>query len=357
MSISSAPETDKPVLTIQAGDRRARIIGSEGGIVFIREEIGTPTGRFGAKLLMSDGPVGAALSCIVERVAGSDAPERFGYRVIAPANALQVIARIARDEGRRRFRHALALERLPNRRTSRHVVQKRKSRRLNVGFMVATVVLAFVVGFELNSRLFTFTADVARVAAGGEVVKAEKGGRVVFLTDKRDVQAGEPVFGVQTGSGYELASAAPIGGTVSQVLVRAGEKVRPGQPVLVVTPPDAHPFVIASVRTSDAVRVAQGVRAELRFADGSQEVVDVGAASIQPVAEATETSRVSVRIDTTRDLTSQIGQAVAVRFEVAPPTEAGGPKSDLASSTELASAAAAASPAAAPVSPKGDRLP
>lgn len=317
-------ETEKPVLTLQCGDRRARIIGAEGGIVFVREDITGKERRFAGKLLLTDGPIGAATVVIAERVpTATPDPERVGIRIVAPANALQVLARIAKDQGKQRFRHALALDRLPNRRghQNKAVVQKKAMKKLNVAFIAATVALTIIVGLELKHRLFTFPAEMARVAAGGEVVSAEKAGRVVFLTDKTDVRAGEPVFGVRTNSGYEVATAAPIGGEVSQVLVRAGEKVRPGQPVLVVSPPDARPYVVANVRTVDAVKIARGVTATITYPDGSSETVPVNVADVQPVFDAGPT-RVAVRIETSRDLVGEIGRSVGVRFQIAPRVEA-----------------------------------
>jgi hypothetical protein len=179
-----------------------------------------------------------------------------------------------------------------------------------------TLVFGVTIAVESYIRFLTVNADVARVTTGGEVIRAEKSGRLIYLTNRQTVQAGEPVFGVQTGSGFELASQSPLTGSVAQRLARPGDKIRPGQAVMVVTPPEARPYILVSLGIKNAVKVARGARARITYADGARETVPVGFGNVLPPGEGSADLRVLLRIETVRDLHTEVGSAVSVRFDL-----------------------------------------
>jgi hypothetical protein len=185
-------------------------------------------------------------------------------------------------------------------------------------FAAATLAFGAITVMEIHARLFTFDAEIARVAAAGTVVRAEKAGRVVFLTDNREVEAGEPVAGVRTRSGVEQPFVAPVSGRVTGVMVHAGEQVSAGEPVLIVSPPGERPTVLARVATADAVRIAGGVEAEVTYGDGTRERIAVRPDDVLPLGTTGGSARVDVRLRPAADLTDRVGEPVKVRFLASP---------------------------------------
>jgi hypothetical protein len=229
---------------------------------------------------------------------------------------------MALGQGLDRWRHLLALDLPPRERTEPPVA--RTGRKLIAAFAASTLAFGALVVHEVHARLFTFDAEIARVAAAGTVVRAEKAGRVVFLTESGDVAAGEPVAGVRTRSGSEQPFISPVAGRVTGVMVHAGDRVAAGEPVLIVSPPGERPTVLARVATADAVRLARGYEAEVTYGDGTSERLAVGPDDVVPLGSAGGSARVDVRLRPTADLTDRVGEPVKVRFLASPMTIASG---------------------------------
>ncbi|HUG61829.1 MAG TPA: HlyD family efflux transporter periplasmic adaptor subunit [Methylomirabilota bacterium] len=312
MSVSNSIE-----LTIEAGGRRGTIVGFEYGAVFLNCDLGLSNAPIEGTVRMTDGPLGADMAVTLVRAAETcERRGAYGYRIVAPAQALATVARMGRETGKDRFRHVLAMPR-PVRRVRTATIATSRTRRTG-GFVAATLVLGVVVSMQLHQRLFTFAADTARIVVDGRALLAEKAGRIVFVTDRAEVQAGEPVVGVRTGSGYEQPFTAPVAGRVAEVLVRPGDRVALGEPVMVVNPAGALVYVLARIRTADAVRLAYGYEAEITFADGSRARAPVGPADIVPLRGVGGTARVDVRIEVAEDLAARLGEPATVRFSSSP---------------------------------------
>ncbi len=308
---TGAPREDPIRLVALGGGAEARIVGFGRGSVFL--ETALPLAPDGAaRLGFRQGAVGADIDVVLAPMEHAE-PGRagVGYRVVAPRNAITVLGGLSVGRGRERFRPALGLEAeaAPRRRPP-----ARRDRRLVAVFAAASIAFGAISLGALEARLLGFPADIARVAAGGEVVLADKSGRIVFITGRQDVEAGEPVAGVRTRSGYEQPFLAPVAGRVAAVLVRGGDNVASGDPVMIVSPAGEPVHVLARIRTDDAVRLAGGFVAEMTFADGSVRRAAVGPEDVLPVKAGGSSARVDVRIEAGDGLEPRIGEPVRVRF-------------------------------------------
>ncbi len=311
-------DTSIPKFFLHLGNRQFKVVAMSATGVTVADDGTAPVGKGAARIAMADGPIGTTIAAVVERETVDHSGDgRAMFRVVAPANTLATLALIAQGEGKQRFRHILDLEPLPlPTRDPAGRTKTRRDRGMIAGLAALTLVFGVTIAVESYIRFLTVNADVARVTTGGEVIRAEKSGRLIYLTNRQTVQAGEPVFGVQTGSGFELASQSPLTGSVAQRLARPGDKIRPGQAVMVVTPPEARPYILVSLGIKNAVKVARGARARITYADGARETVPVGFGNVLPPGEGSADLRVLLRIETVRDLHTEVGSAVSVRFDL-----------------------------------------
>jgi hypothetical protein len=325
------------ILMMQAGGHAARIIGFEKGIVYVDGALPITPADGEGQLSWRQGALGAAIDVALAPADSGIIAGRpgIGYRVLGPRNALTVLGKMALAQGMDRWRHLLALDIPPRPRPEAPVA--RTSLRLVAGFAAATLLFGAITLVELHQRMFTFDAEIARVAAAGAIVRADKAGRVVYLTENAQVTAGEPVAGVRTRSGYEQPFVTPVSGKVTGVLVHTGDSVTVGEPVLIVSPPGERPTVLARIATADAVRLARGFTAQVTYGDGVTETLPVGPDDVVPLGASGGSSRVDVRLHPAADLTDRVGEPVHVRFVAAAEAEtAGATLSDLARAVALA---------------------
>jgi hypothetical protein len=202
-----------------------------------------------------------------------------------------------------------------------------------LGFAALAIVLAIVVAREAYARIYVAGANASVISIDLVPVQSPGNGRIVFLTEKPRLAAGEPLFGLTQRSGSDMSLESPCACDVFARLALPGAVIRRGEPVLYLTRPEATPFVVANVDRDLLFRFGNRARVRLSYGDGvvveralgrvdlidttaptpAEEIAtDATIGADTPVAKVT----VNLRLDPGRDLDrAMIGSPVDVRFD------------------------------------------
>lgn len=145
-------------------------------------------------------------------------------------------------------------------------LRRRMKRWAGVGLVVlASLGLATYVAAAAYEKLYVVQASSASVATDLVAVESPAAGKVFFQPQPLDaeVQVGEPLLTITTGSGSAISIDSPCKCVIKERLADSQAWARSGQPLMKLAPVDAEPYVKAYIRFEDALKVAPDQQARI----------------------------------------------------------------------------------------------
>lgn len=143
--------------------------------------------------------------------------------------------------------------------------------RRGVAYGLAGFVMLLLIAAVIESvyeKLFIVQAETAHVAADVTVVSAPAAGQLTLMLAEgaTEVNRGSPILGINNGSQTGVTLDSPCDCQIVTLVAKSGSFVDRGQAVVVLTPADTKPYLIAEVKPEQALALKNGARVQVSYA-------------------------------------------------------------------------------------------
>jgi hypothetical protein len=188
--------------------------------------------------------------------------------------------------------------------------------------MALCLVFMIVISGLVGRKGSVIIAPAAFISTTGSNLESNVAGKLEYLANSDEIQAGEIFAAIRTISGRAVYLEAGKSGRLISSGIAVGEQIEKGEKIFQMANADDKYFVDAFVNYSDVVTLATGYRVNVGFGDGaiaqlwlpkSMQISDVVPYEKFQDDRGNALVKVHLRLDD-KDLQSRVGKAVTVKF-------------------------------------------